>query len=164
MSHEHTRQWGMWGFSRTESRCWSIVYDQQSKNVALGTWFINTVVTIMYFSILRIPSPPCYSVVSRKIFSFRRHLFPPHHCTTQHLCTFAIGLPAPAAIRKDRNTGLWSPMQTFGPMWSYITIFSSFSDFRMSSLAVWDMRILSHQAGHLVFMYCFPWLESSLYG
>ena len=36
--------------------------------------------------------------------------------------------------------------------------------FRMSSLAEWDIRILSHQAGHLVFMYCFPWLESSLYG
>jgi len=36
--------------------------------------------------------------------------------------------------------------------------------FRMSSLAEWDIRILSHHAGHLVFMYCFPWLESSLYG
>lgn len=34
--------------------------------------------------------------------------------------------------------------------------------FRMSSLAEWDIRILSHQAGHLVFMYCLPWLESSL--
>lgn len=56
MSHEHTRQWGMWGFSRTESRCWSIVYDQQSKNVALGTWFINTAVRIKCFGSRRAPS------------------------------------------------------------------------------------------------------------
>lgn len=30
---------------------------------------------------------------------------PRHHCTTQHLCLFALGLPAPAVIRKDRKTG-----------------------------------------------------------
>lgn len=52
---------------------------------------------------------------------------------------------APAASGEDQRTG---PVLTF----------------RMSSLAEWDIRILSHQAGHLVFMYCFPWLESSLYG
>lgn len=32
---------------------------------------------------------------------------PRHHCTTQHLCLFALGLPAPAVIRKDRKTGWW---------------------------------------------------------
>lgn len=35
---------------------------------------------------------------------------------------------------------------------------------RISSLADGDMRTRSHQAGQRVFMYCFPWLESSLYG
>lgn len=136
MSHEHTRRWGMWGFSRTESGCWSIVYDQQSKNVALGTWFTSTVVTIMCLGILRGPSPPAtvrfHGKSSRFVGIFfllqnwhffkrknkhrgndveniyvkeKKWYLPPHHCTTQHLCTFAIGLPAPAAIRKDRNTG-----------------------------------------------------------
>lgn len=35
---------------------------------------------------------------------------------------------------------------------------------RISSLADGDMRTRSHQAGHRVFMYCLPWLQSSLYG
>lgn len=30
---------------------------------------------------------------------------PRHHCTTQHLCLIALGLPAPAVTRKDRKTG-----------------------------------------------------------
>lgn len=55
---------------------------------------------------------------SRKICSPLWQHFPRHHCTTQHLCLFALGLPAPAVIRKDRKTGLWSPMQTLGPMLS----------------------------------------------
>jgi len=134
MSHEHTRQWGMWGFSRTESRCWSIVYDQQSKNVALGTYRYSC----YSYVFLDAAIPPLLATVSfhgksshsEGIFFLLQnwHFFkkknkhrgndveninvkekkwylPPHHCTTQHLCTFAIGLPAPAAIRKDRNTG-----------------------------------------------------------
>lgn len=55
---------------------------------------------------------------SRNIISPLWQHFPRHHCTTQHLCLFALGLPAPAVIRKDRKTGLWSPMQTLGPMLS----------------------------------------------
>lgn len=55
---------------------------------------------------------------SRNMFSPLWQHFPRHHCTTQHLCLFALGLPAPAVIRKDRKTGLWSPMQTLGPMLS----------------------------------------------
>lgn len=55
---------------------------------------------------------------SRNMFSSLWQHFPQHHCTTQHLCLFALGLPAPAVIRKDRKTGLWSPMQTLGPMLS----------------------------------------------
>lgn len=36
---------------------------------------------------------------------------PRHHCTTQHLCLFALGLPAPAVTRKDRKTG-WQDTET----------------------------------------------------
>ena len=35
----------------------------------------------------------------------KKWYLPRNHCTTQHLCLFALRLPAPGAIRKDRKTG-----------------------------------------------------------
>ena len=40
-----------------------------------------------------------------RIIIKKNSYLPRHHCTTQHLCLFALGLPAPAVIRKDRKTG-----------------------------------------------------------
>lgn len=39
----------------------------------------------------------------QKIMKEKKYL--PHHCMTQHLCLFALGLPAPVVNRKDRKTG-----------------------------------------------------------
>lgn len=41
----------------------------------------------------------------RRIITKKNEYLPRHHCTTQHLCLFALGLPAPVVIRKDRKTG-----------------------------------------------------------
>lgn len=136
MSHEHTRQWGMWGCSRTESGCWSIVYDQQSKmwhsGLDLSTQLLRLFISVCCTFLPLLATVWIHGKSSHFVGIFfllqnwhffkkknkhrgndveninvkeKKWYLPPHHCTTQHLCTFAIGLPAPAAIRKDRNTG-----------------------------------------------------------
>lgn len=47
---------------------------------------------------------------------------------------------------------------------NWVNVNYEWPTFKTRSLAELERRILSHQAGHLVFMYCFPWLLSSLYG
>lgn len=51
------------------------------------------------------------ATMGRNIIKKNEYL-PRHHCTTQHLCLFALGLPAPAGIRKDRKTGWQGQRQT----------------------------------------------------
>lgn len=48
--------------------------------------------------------------------------------------------------------------------WRWWSVDGERLTFKTRSLAEVERRILSHQAGHLVLMYCFPWLLSSLYG
>lgn len=85
--------------------------------------------------------------------------------TPLHLLSWcAVSSLASVCYRKTQGQSL-SALPTFGAAKCSVEASGgcrSVLTFRMSSLAEWDIRILSHQAGHLVFMYCLPWLESSL--
>lgn len=132
--HPHTEE--------TQDRRQSSLAAQKAKEVLVKAHFLVTVSMFMG------TNPPSWV---QSTGGTPLHLLP--WCAVSTWQVFATGK------LKDRVFQSHPPLVQLNAVWRH---WGSVLTFRMSSLAEWDIRILSHQAGHLVFMYCFPWLESSL--